>query len=166
MRKTFTIFIVLSLVFSAFTYGQGKAQAFEISKNLDIYATLFKELNNNYVEEINPGELNTAALDAMLMTLDPYTNYIPESKIEEAKFLTTGEYGGIGVSVVKREERIIISMIQSKSPALDAGLIAGDEIVSIDAQVLSGRKDEEISMLLKRTARDVYQFKNKKIWGR
>lgn len=149
MRKTFTVFIVLSLVFSSLTYGQGKAQAFEISKNLDIYATLIKELNNNYVEEINPGELNTAALDAMLMTLDPYTNYIPESKIEEAKFLTTGEYGGIGVSVIKREDRIIISMIQSKSPALDAGLIAGDEVVSIDAQILSGRKDEEISMLLK-----------------
>jgi len=149
MRKTFTIFIVLSLVFSSFTYGQGKAQAFEISKNLDIYATLFKELNNNYVEEINPGELNAAALDAMLMTLDPYTTYIPESRIEEAKFLTTGEYGGVGLSVIKREDRIIISMIQSKSPSLEAGLIAGDEIVSIDAQSLSDRTDEEISKLLK-----------------
>ncbi len=151
MRNTFTFFIVLSLVFSSTlsSYSQGKAQAFEISKNLDIYATLFKELNNNYVEEINPGELNTAALDAMLLTLDPYTNYIPESKVEEVKFLTTGEYGGIGLSVFNRENRILISMIQSESPALEAGLIAGDEILSIDDQVLSERTDEEISMLLK-----------------
>jgi carboxyl-terminal processing protease len=151
MPKTFTFYtaFVLLLFTSMSSFGQGKAQAFEISKNLDIYATLFKELNNNYVDEINPGELNTAALDAMLETLDPYTVYIPESKIEEVKFLTTGEYGGIGLSVIKRDDKVIISMIQSESPALESGLLAGDEIISVDEQVLADRTDEEISMLLK-----------------
>jgi len=151
MPKTFTFYtaFVLLLFTSVSSFGQGKAQAFEISKNLDIYATLFKELNNNYVDEINPGELNTAALDAMLETLDPYTVYIPESKIEEVKFLTTGEYGGIGLSVIKRDDKVIISMIQSESPALESGLLAGDEIISVDEQVLADRTDEEISMLLK-----------------
>lgn len=151
MRKTFTFYIVLSLVCfnGSLVFGQGKNQAFEISKNLDIYATLLKELNNNYVDEINPGELNTAALDAMLSTLDPYTVYIPESKIEDVKFLTTGEYGGVGISVVKRDEKIIISMVQEESPAIDAGLLAGDELISIDDQLLSERTDEEISLLLR-----------------
>jgi len=151
MRKTFTIITTICLVlFLSYTsIGQEKAHAFEIAKNLDIYATLLKELNNNYVEEINPGELNTIALDAMLKTLDPYTIYIPESKIEDVKFLTTGEYGGIGVSVVKRGERVIISMVQSESPSLEAGLLAGDEIISVDGHALSDRTDEQISMLLK-----------------
>lgn len=129
--------------------GQGKTHAFEISKNLDIYATLFKELNSNYVDEIQPGELNTAALNAMLKTLDPYTIYIPESKVEDVKFLTTGEYGGIGVSVIKRDGKVYISSIESDTPALEAGLLAGDEIISVDEQLLSERSGEEISKLLK-----------------
>ena len=151
MPKTFTFYFAfcLFLFASISSYGQGKAQAFEISKNLDIYATLFKELNNNYVDEINPGELNTAALDAMLETLDPYTVYIPESKIEEVKFLTTGEYGGVGLSVIKRNDKVIISMIKSESPALESGLLAGDEIISVDELILADRTDEEISKLLK-----------------
>jgi carboxyl-terminal processing protease len=83
-------------------YSQSNTQAFEIAKNLDIYATLFKELNNNYVDEIQPGELNTVALNAMLKTLDPYTIYIPESKVEDMRYLTTGEYAGIGAGVIKK----------------------------------------------------------------
>lgn len=150
MRNSFTIIFFWSLFFIPFgVYSQSKSQAFEISKNLDIYATLFKELNNNYVDEINPGELNTAALKAMLETLDPYTIYIPESKIEEMKFLTTGEYGGIGVSVIKRDSKVVIAMIENLSPAWEQGLLVGDEIITIDDQELSEKTDEEISLLLK-----------------
>jgi carboxyl-terminal processing protease len=151
MRKAYIYYTVLSIILfnSYVAFGQSKAQAFEISKNLDIYATLFKALNNNYVDEIKPGELNTTAMDAMLKTLDPYTVYIPESRVEDAKFMTTGEYGGVGISVVKRDSSIIISMVMDQSPALDAGLLAGDEIVSIDGQLLSEKDDDEISMLLK-----------------
>ena len=155
MRKNAILFIAASFAVhilffnTTIAFGQGKAQAFEISKNLDIYATLFKELNNNYVDEINPGELNTIALEAMLESLDPYTIYIPESKVEEVRFMTTGEYGGIGLSVVKREGKVFISMMLDKSPALEAGLLVGDEIISVDDQLLSERSDAEISMLLK-----------------
>jgi len=151
MRKAYIYYTVLSIILfnSYVAFGQSKAQAFEISKNLDIYATLFKALNNNYVDEIKPGELNTTAMEAMLKTLDPYTVYIPESRVEDAKFMTTGEYGGVGISVVKRDSSIIISMVMDQSPALDAGLLAGDEIVSIDGQLLSEKDDDEISMLLK-----------------
>lgn len=149
MRRIFTKIILVILLLPLIGFSQSKSQAFEISKNLDIYATLFKELSNNYVEEINPGDLNTTALEAMLNTLDPYTIYIPESRIEEMKFLTTGEYGGIGVSVMKRDGRVVIAAIEDKSPAIEAGFITGDEIISIDGQNLDDRTDEEIGVLLK-----------------
>lgn len=149
MHKILTKIIFLLILLPIIGASQSKSQAFEISKNLDIYATLFKELSNNYVEEINPGDLNTTALDAMLSTLDPYTVYIPESRIEEMKFLTTGEYGGIGVSVMKRDGQVVIATIEDKSPAIEAGFIAGDEIISIDDQILNERTDEEIGILLK-----------------
>lgn len=150
MRRTITLYLSICLfLLSQLVMSQNKSQAFEISKNLDIYATLIKELNNNYVEEINPGELNTIALEAMLSSLDPYTIYIPESRIEDMKFLTTGEYGGIGVNVIKRGERVVIASLEDKSPAVESGLLAGDEIISIDGQELSELTDEEITMLLK-----------------
>ena len=150
--RQYLFYLIISgffLSINSISYGQSKAQAFEISKNLDIYATLFKELNRNYVEEINPGELNTAALDAMLKTLDPYTIYIPESKVEDVRFITTGEYGGVGVGVMKREGKVFISSILSRSPALESGLLAGDEILSVDGHELSEISNEDISKLLK-----------------
>lgn len=149
MRKNYTLLFVFILSLPIGIYAQSKSQAFEISKNLDIYATLFKELNNNYVDEIQPGELNTIALNAMLESLDPYTVYIPESKVEDMKYLTTGEYGGIGVGVIKRDDKVIIATIQDGSPAQEQALFAGDEILSIDDQDLSDRTDEEINILLK-----------------
>ena len=79
--------------------AQEKQNNFEIAKSIDIYNSLLRELNLNYVDEINPGELNEAAIDAMLQGLDPYTVFIPESEIENARFITTGEYGGIGALI-------------------------------------------------------------------
>lgn len=150
MNKLITLlFALILLIFSHHVFAQSKSQAFEISKNLDIYATLFKELNNNYVDEIHPGELNTLALDAMLESLDPYTIYIPESKVEDMKYLTTGEYGGIGVGVVKRDEKVMIVSLQENSPAQEQGLLSGDEILSVDDQDLTEKTDEEINTLLK-----------------
>ena len=152
MHKSCTFLLILILGFTSFfaeLNAQSKSQAFEISKNLDIYATTFKELNKNYVDEIKPGELNTAALNAMLKTLDPYTVFIPESKVEDAKFLTTGTYGGIGVSVIKREEKVFVVMISENGPAREVGLLAGDELISIDGKLLKGLEDQEISLLLK-----------------
>lgn len=150
MNKLYTlIFAFILLIPSNSVFAQSNSQAFEISKNLDIYATLFKELNNNYVDEIHPGELNTIALNAMLESLDPYTIYIPESKVEDMKYLTTGEYGGIGVGVVKRDEKVMIVTLQEDSPAQEQGLLAGDEILSVDDQDLTEKTDEEINSLLK-----------------
>src|SRR5215216_1463186 len=93
---------------------------FEISKNLDIYTTLFKELNSYYVDPIEPGKLTKAGIDAMLDDLDPYTNYITESDIEDYEFQTTGRYGGIGATMRRRDDNIYVGDVYESSPAQKA----------------------------------------------
>ena len=99
MKKIKLITVILTLLLPISHIAQEKQNNFEIAKSLDIYNSLLRELNLNYVDEINPGELNEAAIHAMLEGLDPYTVIIPESDIENAKFITTGEYGGIGAVI-------------------------------------------------------------------
>ena len=82
---------------------------FEIAKNIDIFTTLYKELNVFYVDETDPGEIMKKGIDEMLKSLDPYTTYIPESEIEDFRFMTTGQYGGIGAIITKREDYEYIS---------------------------------------------------------
>ena len=105
---------------------------FEIVKNLDIFATLFKEVNSYYVDEINPGQLMRTGIDAMLNSLDPYTDYIPEDDIEDYRTITTGEYGGIGAVVDEKNGISTIVMPYEGYPAFEAGLIAGDQIMKIN----------------------------------
>jgi carboxyl-terminal processing protease len=92
LRFLFFASILLPLV----SIAQEKQNNFEISKSIDIYNNVFRYLNQNYVDEINPAELNETAINAMLKELDPYTVFIPESEIEDVRLLTMGEYGGIG----------------------------------------------------------------------
>jgi carboxyl-terminal processing protease len=122
---------------------------FEISKNLEIFATLYKELNIYYVDETQPGELMKTGIDAMLESLDPYTNYITESNIEDYRFMTTGQYGGIGSLIRTVDGNVYISEPYEGSPAQKSGLIAGDKILMIDGVNIEGKDQEEISSLLK-----------------
>ncbi len=122
---------------------------FEISKNLEIFATLFQELNIYYVDETQPGELMKTGIDAMLKSLDPYTVYYPEERIEDFRFLSTGEYGGIGSLIRKHGEFVIISEPYEGFPAQKAGLMAGDIILEVDGQDVKGKKTSEMSTVLK-----------------
>lgn len=122
---------------------------FEISKNLDIFTTLFKELNTYYVDPIEPGKMMKTSIDAMLENLDPYTNYITESDIEEYEFQTTGKYGGIGANMRKKDDKIYVGEVYENSPAFTAGLHPGDEVIAIDKQLLKGKDIDDISLLLK-----------------
>jgi carboxyl-terminal processing protease len=122
---------------------------FEISKNLEILSTLYKELNTNYVDGVNPSDLMKTGIDAMLDKLDPYTVYIPESEIEDYRFMTTGEYGGIGSLIHKQGDYIIISEPYENSPAQKAGLKAGDKILKINDKSASGKSVEDVSAILK-----------------
>jgi carboxyl-terminal processing protease len=122
---------------------------FEIAKNLDIFATLFKEVNTYYVDEVNPNKFMKDGIDAMLENLDPYTNYIPEDEIEDYRTHMTGQYGGIGAVIGSRNDHAMILMPYEGFPAHKGGLMIGDEITSIDGIDTKGKNTSEISKLLK-----------------
>ena len=147
--KGFIAGVALTATAFLFIHGRTSDPYFEISKNLDIYANLFRELNTYYVDPIEPGKLVKTGVDAMLEDLDPYTNYITESDIEEYEFMTTGKYGGIGASMRKKGEDIYIGDVYEGSPAQKAGLHPGDLLQAIDNQVVKGKTIDELSILLK-----------------
>ncbi|TRZ71038.1 MAG: S41 family peptidase [Bacteroidetes bacterium] len=124
-------------------------QGFEIVKNLDIFSNVIKELNTNYVDDIKPGELSKTAIDAMLESLDPYTNYITETEIEDYKFITTGEYGGIGALIHQNGEYVVISEPYEGAPAQKSDLRAGDMILEINGQSAKGKTYADVSAILK-----------------
>lgn len=127
----------------------GGDNSFEISRNLDIFTTLFRELNTHYVDEVSSEELIGDGIDAMLKSLDPYAAYISENDIEDYRTATTGEYGGIGAIVGQRNKANTVIMPYIGYPAHAAGLLIGDEILQIDHQELEGKSSTEISELLK-----------------
>jgi carboxyl-terminal processing protease len=131
---------------------------FEIAKNLDIFGTLFKEVNTYYVDEVNPNEVIKTGIDAMLRSLDPYTNYIPEDEIEDYLTMTTGQYGGIGAVVGPRNGKTMVIMPFEGSPAEKAGLKISDEVIKIDGIDLKGKSQESISKLLKGQAGTVLKL--------
>ena len=122
---------------------------FEVSKNLDIFATLFRELNIYYVDETNPGDLMKKGIDDMLSSLDPYTNYIPESEIEDYRYMTTGQYGGIGALVRQIGDYVVIAEPYQGFPAQKADLRAGDKILKVNDIDVKGKKTDDISKYLK-----------------
>jgi carboxyl-terminal processing protease len=152
MRKSIFRFRNLSILFLStcllIAAGQNE-KYFEIARNLDIFATLVKEVNTYYVDEINPGKMIKTGIDAMLNTLDPYTNYIPEDEIENYRTMTTGMYGGIGAIIGRRKERNLILMPYKGFPAEKAGLKIGDEILEIDGFDVRKKNTSDISKLLK-----------------
>lgn len=139
-----------SLLF--FIQAKNADSYFEISKNLDIFTSIFKELNTYYVDPIEPGKLVRTGVDAMLEELDPYTNFYSESDIEEYEFQTTGKYGGIGATMHKKDDIIVIGDVYENSPAQKADLHQGDQVISIDNQYLKGKTLDDISLLLKGSA--------------
>ena len=121
---------------------------FEISKNLEIFTSLYKELNIYYVDDTKPGTLMKTGIDAMLRSLDPYTVYYPESKIEDAIFMQTGQYGGIGASVGTIDGKITIMETFQGFAAVKAGLKAGDVITKVSGKSVEGKNHEDITDLL------------------
>ncbi len=150
MKKYIAIFLIIlgTLAFVG-TKDTISDHYFQISKNLDIYFTLLQELDLYYVDEINPEQLVKTSIDKMLETLDPYTVFYPESKLEDYKFMTTGQYGGIGALISKKGEHITISDPYEGWPAQKSGLISGDIILEIDGKSVKGKSVSDVSDLLK-----------------
>ncbi len=145
--------IVLIFALTFVSFETPNERYFEITKNLDIFSTLFKEVNAYYVDEVNPSDLMKTGIEAMLASLDPYTNYIPEDDIEDYRTMTTGQYGGIGALIGKNNGKNVIIMPYEGYPAHTSGLKIGDELLMVDSVDVTDLNTSEISQLLKGQAK-------------
>lgn len=149
MKKKILVVLVVVIAFTALSFTRPADRYFEIAKNLDIFATLFKEVNALYVDDVNPNKLVRTGIDAMLGSLDPYTNYIPEDEVEDYRTMNTGQYGGIGAITREIGNRTVVTMIMEGYGAQKGGLKIGDEILKIDDVELSKLSREEAGQLMK-----------------
>ena len=152
-KTVFVLFVGTVFVLFAF-----KSNFFEVAKQIEIYNTLFKELNMYYIDEINPAELTNKAIKNTLKDLDPYTVFYDAQDIEDARIRKEGEYGGIGVSVYYLKNGIQINEIYKGYSADRAGLKAGDIIISIDEQPLKNMERDQLSLFLKGTPNSTFSI--------
>jgi carboxyl-terminal processing protease len=138
--------LIIGGVVSAF-----KADYFEVNKQLELFTGVFKEVNLYYVDETEPGQLMENAMNGMLKSLDPYTVFIPESDVEDFRIIQTGQYGGIGSTIRRVGDKILIADPHEGFPADKAGLRAGDWIKSVDGINMVGKSSDEVSRILKGT---------------
>jgi carboxyl-terminal processing protease len=138
------VFVVIFVAISA----SFQSDFFEIAKQIDIYTTVFKELNMYYIDEVNPAKLTHKSINHMLQSLDPYTVYYDEQGIEDARISATGEYGGIGTLVVFKNNTLLVKELLKDSPAEDAGIKPGDKILKIDAILVTEFDEKGASTLL------------------
>ena len=144
----FLSLIILAGFSTGFLVSQ-ETRDFRVSKNLDIFYSMFRELNTFYVDDIDPDKIIRTGIDNMLKTLDPYTVYFPESEADEFAILTTGKYGGIGSLVRGGGEYVVISEVYKGFPADQAGIKAGDLITKVDGVPLKGVPSDKVSDKLK-----------------
>jgi len=149
MKRIKQIIIVFALMFSSTLTAQPATNSdFEILKNLELFEMVYKNIDLSYVDEPNPGHLMRVAIDAMLLELDPYSRYIPESQIEEFKLMTTGQYGGIGCLIQQQGDHVVISNPYEGWPAAKSGLMAGDILIEIDGRNVEQLNSEQVSDML------------------
>ena len=145
IKKLFIgFFVSISLLISV----GFQSDFFEIAKQIDIYTTLFKELNMYYIDEVNPAKLTNNAVNYMLQNLDPYTRYYDEQGVEDARIQQAGEYGGIGAITNYKNNTLTIREIVKKSPAEKSGLKPGDKILKINDIIVKDYNEKGVSALL------------------
>ena len=136
-KRNLIVLSVLAITLWSFTAPQND-KYFAIIKNLDIFATLYKEVNAQYVDEINPNTLVRTGIDAMMGSLDPYTRFYPEDQIEDVRTITTNQFGNIGASFALRQGKITVILPNGKTPYDSLGLHRGDEIVAVNGLDVKG----------------------------
>ncbi|MBO7647529.1 MAG: S41 family peptidase [Bacteroidales bacterium] len=141
--------LLVCLFAAIFTMPVFAQNDFDIAKNVDIFVSILKELNDKYADEISPGKLTETAIDAMLESLDPYTVYYKESQIEDVRMMTTGQYGGVGALIQQKGKDVVISEPYENTPSQKAGLRAGDVIKKVNGQSLEGKNSEDVSAAMK-----------------
>jgi carboxyl-terminal processing protease len=145
-KKKFLILSAIVMVLFAFKQAD---EYFEISKNLEIFSTVYKTVNSEYVDEVNPGDLMKKGIDAMLASLDPYTNFYNESQAEDAMIMQSGEYGGIGCNSRRIGDYNVITNVRKGLPADKAGMRIGDKIVEVNGKNFKGKSNDEVGDALK-----------------
>ncbi|WP_442589465.1 S41 family peptidase [Pedobacter sp. AW31-3R] len=149
MKKTRYALVVVIIAFASFTWSF-KEDLFQVSKNLDIFAAVYKEVSINYVDETDPSDLMKTGIDAMLDNLDPYTSYIPESEIEDykLKYVST-QFGGIGASTVFIGGKLFVNEVSEGYPAFNQGIKPGDQLLRINDVDVKGKDRNSVSQLLR-----------------
>ena len=143
------IAIMMAFVFGISAVSYQNDRLFEIAKNVELFVNVFKELNENYVDDLDPNQLMKVGIDAMVNSLDPYTNYISESQIEGYRINDEGRYQGIGAIVEKVGDKLMIIEPYQDSPVLKAGLQAGDIIEAVEGIPTKGKSQEDLSNIVR-----------------
>jgi carboxyl-terminal processing protease len=149
MKKKLVGLCVIIVAVISLSFAPPAERYFEIAKNLEIFASVFKEVNNLYVDEINPNKTIRVGIDAMLGSLDPYTNFISEDQVEDFRTQNTGQYGGIGALTRTIGNRTVVTMVYEAYPAFKNGLKIGDEVLKMDGVDLSKLTLEEANQLMR-----------------
>jgi carboxyl-terminal processing protease len=149
MKKTLIVVLVGLAGLTLFSFTPPGDRFFELAKNLEIFGSLFREVNALYVDDINPNTTARHGIDAMLNSLDPYTNYIPEDEVEDYRTQNTGQYGGIGATTINIGHRVVVNMVFENYPAYKNGLRIGDEIMKVNGIDLARIPTEESGRLMK-----------------
>lgn len=143
------MFLLMMVPVIYFSFSGPDDRYFDIARNLDIFATLYKEVNALYVDEVNPNTLMRTGIDAMLSSLDPYTNYIPEDDIEDFRTQSSGEYGGIGAVTGRINGKVMVIMLMDGYSAQQSGLKIGDEVIAINGVPIKGLTSDQTNELMK-----------------
>lgn len=141
--------VVILMAVASLSFSSGESRWFSMSKNMEIFSNLYKELNQSYVDEIEAAQLMRKGLDAMLKSLDPYTNYISEAQIETARLERSGKLGDVGVAIILQDDKLFVKEVKQGMGADEVGMQAGDEIVEIDRKPVKGRTAEDAILALK-----------------
>ncbi|MBI5660905.1 MAG: S41 family peptidase [Ignavibacterium album] len=149
MKKTFLIVSVISVLVFGFYIQRSGDIYYEISKNMELFGKVYKEISFNYVDEINPEEFMREGIKGMLKSLDPYTVFIDESKQEDIDLMTNGKYGGIGVTIGVRNDRITITEILEGYAAQKQGLRIGDIVIEVDGEPINSSDIDDLSSKVK-----------------
>ena len=146
MKKRLTLLLLIGLALNAAAQNE---KGFEISKNLEIFANVYKNLHTNYVDDVDPGKTMKVAIDAMLASMDPYTNYFAESDIEDVKMQVMGQYGGIGSLIHQEGNKIYIAEPYEGLPADKAGVKIGDRILAVNGESTEGKNTQAVSAAMR-----------------
>lgn len=146
-KITGIVLLVVSLLF--YSFSERVSSYFELTKNLEIFATVYKEVNSNYIKSLDHGSLMKTGIDAMLGSLDPYTVFISENQVERSRYMAEGRYDGVGMEIMALDGDIVVSFVYSGFGAHEAGIKAGDIVEKMEGRSLAGFNSEDVMIFMR-----------------